>query len=1085
MLLKRAGRGTMEGHTAREDVARITRYNRPAAGVGDNPKGARGGEPEAVRVWLLGGFRVSVGSRKVGEGQWRLRKAASLIKLLALSPCHRMHRERVMYFLWPDLGRRAAANNLRHALHVARQAFEPAATRPSGYLRLVGEELALCPDSPLWVDVDAFDEAALMARRSRGPATYRAAIELYTGDLLPEDRYEEWTGGRREELRTTFLALLLELAGLHEERGEYGRAIEALTRVLSEEPTREEAHAGLMRLYALSGRRREALRQYERFEETLRRELGTEPGADVRHLHEEILSGRFPSDQRSLEDYRSEEVSGPHNLPVPRDSFVGRGQDLVEIKRLLAMTNLLTLTGAGGSGKTRLALEVARELVGSYPDGVWFTELAPLSEGALVPQTVAGALGVREQPGRPLPDTLVEHLRDKRALLILDNCEHLVEAAARQTDTLLSSCPRLRILATSREPLGVAGEVNWRVPPLSVPDTDLLSAAEDLERYEAVRLFVERARPRLPTFGLTPENARAVVEICRRLDGIPLAIELATARVTALAVEQVAQRLEDSLKLLTGGSRTATPRQRTLRGTLDWSYDLLSEAEKKLFGRLSVFAGGWTLEAAEAVGAGHGIGRDDVLDLLNDLVDKSLVQAEAGGDALRYRMLEPVRQYALERLEERGEAGEVRDRHTAFFLALAEKVEPELRRARQAAWLERLEREHDNLRAALQWALESGESESGLRLSGALGDFWHVRGYLNEGRRWLEEALAKGDASPATVRAKALAHAGYLAWEQIDYEKAAALSEESLALSHELGDRAGRAAALYVLGAVAMFQRRFEEAATLFEEGLALWRELEDTSGVARTLQGLGLVAVAQHDYQRATAIYEESLVLAREAGDMVGTILALGQGALAALGRGEHGLARDLCAEGLELARQLEHPHAIMFILHVSAVSAAPQGEPVRSARLWGAAGALGQTIGITDLAPVEQHHYGPYIAAASSELGEAVWEAALAEGRAMTQEEAIEYALSEGEPALAAASAPERPPAGKPPGRLTRREREVAALIARGLTTNRQLSAELFISERTVETHVRNILRKLGLGSRAQLAAWAAERQPLEDLN
>lgn len=549
-----------------------------------------------------------------------------------------------------------------------------------------------------------------------------------------------------------------------------------------------------------------------------------------------------------------------------------------------------------------------------------------------------------------------------------------------------------------------------------MPDTDCLPAVEDLERYEAVRLFVDRARSRLPTFGLTPENAKAVAEVCRRLDGIPLAIELATARITALSVEQIAERLQDSLKLLTGGSRTATPRQRTLRGTLDWSYDLLSEAEKKLFGRLSVFAGGWTLEAAEAAGAGHGIARDDVLDLLNDLVDKSLVQAEAGGDALRYRMLEPVRQYALERLEESGEAGEARDRHTAFFLALVEKAEPELRRARQAAWLERLEREHDNLRAALQWALESGESESGLRLSGALGDFWHVRGYLNEGRRWLEEALAKGDASPATVRAKALAHAGYLAWEQIDYEKAAALSEESLALSHELGDRAGRAAALYVLGAVAMFQRRFEEAATLFEEGLALWRELEDTSGVARALQGMGLVAVARHDYQRATAIYEESMALAQEAGDRLGIVLTLGQGALAAVGRGEHGLANDLCAEGLELARQPEHPHAIMFILNVWSVLDAAQGQPVRSARLWGAAGALGQTIGITELAPVEQHHYGPYIAAASAELGEAAWEAALAEGRAMTQEEAIEYALGTAEPSQFTALSQAGAPTGEP---------------------------------------------------------------------
>ena len=365
---------------------------RPPAEEWHGSYGAGDTARPVVRAWLLGGFRISVGSRVIRGGGWRLKKAASLVKLLALSPNHRMHRERVMDFLWPDLGRRAASNNLRHALHVARQAFEPAATEPSGYLRLIGEELALCPDGSLWVDVDAFEGAAMTARRSREPAVYRAAIELYAGDLLPEDRYEDWAEGRREELRAAFLALLLELATLYEERGEYGRAIEALRRVLSGEPAREEAHAGLMRLYALSGRKSEALGQYDRLQEALRREFGAEPSADSRRLHEEILSGELPSARPPAEDRPSEETpdAGPHNLPRARGSFVGREREVVEVKRLLSMTSLLTLTGSGGSGKTRLALEVARELVGSYPDGVCLAELAPLSEPGLVPQTVAG-----------------------------------------------------------------------------------------------------------------------------------------------------------------------------------------------------------------------------------------------------------------------------------------------------------------------------------------------------------------------------------------------------------------------------------------------------------------------------------------------------------------------------------------------------------------------------------------------------------------------------------------------------------------------------------------------------------------------
>ena len=352
-----------------------------------------------------------------------------------------------------------------------------------------------------------------------------------------------------------------------------------------------------------SGRRSEgeALRQYERLEEILRRELDAEPNAESRRLREEISSRRFPRPPRTDPEADLPDTgSTSHNLPLSRDSFVGREREVVELKRALPMTNLLTLTGTGGSGKTRLALEVARELIGSYPDGVWLVELAALSDAALVPQAVAVTLEVRERPDQPLAETLREALRRKR--LLLDNCEHLVGAAASLTDTLLSFCPRLKILATSREPLGVPGEITWLVRPLSVPDTG--DEPGQLERYGAVRLFVERARQRLPAFTLTPQNAGAVAESCRKLDGIPLAIELATARMGALAVEQVAQRLENSLQVLTGGTRTAAPRQETMRATLRWSYELLDEAERTLFRRLSVFAGGWTLEAAEAVGAG-------------------------------------------------------------------------------------------------------------------------------------------------------------------------------------------------------------------------------------------------------------------------------------------------------------------------------------------------------------------------------------------------------------------------------------------------------------------------------------------------
>ncbi|HEY6752424.1 MAG TPA: BTAD domain-containing putative transcriptional regulator, partial [Rubrobacteraceae bacterium] len=570
-----------------------------------------GGEEEAVRIWLLGGFRVALGARPIEKDAWRLRKAAALIKLLALAPGHRLHREQVMEALWPDLDRKAASNSLRSTLHTARKVLDPA--MGSRYLASEDESLVMCPRGDLWVDVDAFEQAAATARGAKEPATYRAALDLYGGDLLPEDRYEEWAENRSEELRQLYLDLLVELAGLHEERDEHGLAIEALRKATAKEPTLEEAHVDLMRLHAISGRPERALAQYERLRNVLSRGLGTQPGAPSRRLRDEIAAGSLPMTP-SVDLSREEERSGvgKHNLPAPRTSFVGREREMVEVKRMLAMTRLLTLTGAGGSGKTRLALEVARDLVSIYPDGVWLATLAELSEGDLVPQPVATALQVAERPGQPLTDTLVEALEDKELLLVLDNCEHLVEAAARLVDTLLDSCPHLGVLATSREPLGITGEVNWAVPLLSLPtkaDEESNGAAtiESLLRSAAVRLFVDRARLRLPDFELTQANASAVARVCRKLDGIPLAIELATARMGALAVEQVAQRLDSSLDVLSGANRMSAPRQQTLRATIDWSHKLLSEAEQTFFRRLSVFAGGWTLEAAEAVCSGGGV----------------------------------------------------------------------------------------------------------------------------------------------------------------------------------------------------------------------------------------------------------------------------------------------------------------------------------------------------------------------------------------------------------------------------------------------------------------------------------------------
>jgi non-specific serine/threonine protein kinase len=563
------------------------------------------------------------------------------------------------------------------------------------------------------------------------------------------------------------------------------------------------------------------------------------------------------------------------------------------------------------------------------------------------------------------------------------------------------------------------------------------------------------------------------------LEGIPLALELAAARV-GLAVEQIAERLDDSLRLLTTGGRTATPRQQTLRGALDWSYDLLGEPEQKLFGRLSVFASGWTLEAAETVGAGDGIEKEDVLDVLLRLVDKSLVVARTSGDGgARYRMLEPVRQYALERLKESGEVDATRSRHAVFFLALAEEAEEVTGGARQALWLERLEQEHDNFRAALSWAVDRREAELGLRLSAALGGFWFIRGYFTEGHLWLTETLENTSASAEPARAKALVYAGWLAWERGDYEQSKKFSEEALTLSRKLGDKVNTAAALYSLGTAAMIETEFERALALLEEARSLQQTLGDMVGLARTIAILGLLAMAQRDHIRAQALYEEGLPAARKANDGLAIAYALCLGAHAALIRGEHQQVKVLCEEGIKLSQEMGYKHALVLILQALPASAQAQGKPVRSARLWGAIEALRESIGVA-FSPVEAYFFNPYIDAARARLDEETWQAAWAEGQAMTQEALIEYALSEEEEPASPTppTAPDPEPTDKQLGELTAREEEVAVLAARGLT-NRQIAEELIVSERTVHAHIRKSLKKLKLRSRTEIATWVADQQ------
>ena len=609
---------------------------------------------------------------------------------------------------------------------------------------------------------------------------------------------------------------------------------------------------------------------------------------------------------------------------------------MTEVRAQLGKTRLLTVTGSGGSGKTRLCLQIAADSLEQFPDGVWFVEFAALADPSLVPQAVASMLGIIEEPGKPITRTLSEHLKHKRLLLLLDNCEHLLDVCANLADTLLRQCPGVQVLASSREALGISGEQTYGVPSLSLPDRKEVQTPQTLSTYESVQLFIDRALAVRADFLVTNRNAPALASLCHHLDGIPLAIELAAARVRSLAVEEIDGRLDQRFRLLTGGSRTALPRHQTLRSLVDWSYDLLHDAEKLLLQRLSVFVGGWTLVAAERVCAGQGAQDWETLDLLTSLSDKSLVVAEENDGQYRYRLLETVRQYARDRLGESGGDAAVRERHRDYFLALVEEVDPKLAGAQQAEWLQHLEAEHENLRAGLNWSLEEAGSVGGLRVCGALRRFWVARGHLSEGRAWCERMLSKTATEQRTQeRAKTLDAAGELAFHQSDYPAARALNEESLAIKQELGDRTGTAASLSNLGVVALDQGDYPAARARHEESLEIRRELGDPSGITNSLRNLGFVAYARRDFGSARALYEESLAIGRDLGDRGSIAKSLSSLGIVIHDQGDFLAARALHEESLAINRELGDRRGVAFSLAHLGILARDQGD-YRAARAW-----------------------------------------------------------------------------------------------------------------------------------------------------
>jgi non-specific serine/threonine protein kinase len=1022
-------------------------------------------EPPLI-LHLFGSFEARLNGQPLPR--LRTRKGQSLLAFLALRAGGEVERDWLAALLWPDSAEALARHSLRTSLADMRRALGTAA----GLVRSPSRRALALDLGGAEVDVLAFDEAV-----ARGDLPWlERAVTLYRGPLL-EGWVDEWVFQERQSREQAYLGVLETLAASALAGGDLAAAERYLQRAVVVDPLRESTQRELIQALAAGGNYAAATQVYRELRLWLHREVNAEPDPETQRLFAQVraeaqakVSGRGwaagdlapgHSSERTTERGRgahrpplSSQSTPSNNLPQQVTSFIGREKEMAEVRRLLATTRLLTVTGSGGGGKTRLALQVAADLLESQRDGVWLVELAPLADAALVPRAVATVLDIREQPDRPLSQTLVDFLKPKRLLLLLDNCEHLLAACAGLAEQILRSCPGVQILATSREGLNIPGETTYPLAPLSVPDPrQIPSNVESLARYEAVKLFIDRATAAAPSFAMTYQNGPAVALLCVRLDGIPLAIELAAARVKVLSVEQINTRIAEMFGLLTGGSRTALPRQQTLKATIDWSYDLLCEKEKILFRRLSVFAGGWTLEAAEEVCADPEEQRDvkgaplsssppvegwEVLDLLSSLIQKSLAIYEEDEQGRgRYRLLEPMRQYARDRLLEAGEAALVQRQHLGLFVRLAEKAEPELYGGGQIEWLMRLEREHDNLRVALAWAAEA-EPALGLRLTAALWFFWETRGYNVEGRERVETTLAQTEGLGRTAaRAKALDGAGELAWHQGDFQTARDRLDESIAIWRELGDRRGLAYAilhrgwvahnqgddtlhhalhteslslfqkagdpwgtatsLLGLGIIAHDQGNYAEARALFAADLKISREIKDILGTAWALAHLGSLARSRQDHAAARTHYEESLALRRELGDKWAVARGLVYLGSLATDQGACEEARALLAESLTISREIGNKAGIAHALGSLAVLASEQAQPERAARLFAAAQALGEAIAARlSLAELVTDH-DPCVNAVRTALGEDGFAAAWTEGRAMTLEEAVCVALEE----------------------------------------------------------------------------------------
>lgn len=934
---------------------------------------------------LLGPLQVGIDGQAVSGFAYN--KARALLAYLAVESDCAHQRDAIVGLLWPEMPDSAARTNLRQVLTSLRDTIGPGDSA-APFLVTTRDTLQFNPTSDYTLDVTRFitllEICAQHRHRhiSRCPACaarLEEAVALYRGDFLAQLSsvdsvpFEEWLVVKREALHQRAVEALARLARYHERWGNSAQARQLLTRLIELEPWDEEAYAQLMRLLAREGQRSAALAQYETCRRLLAEQFGVGPSPATQKLIEQIRAGlpiEEPPSPRSVE------------LPIATTKLIGREVELIELSDLLSdpAHRLLTIVGPGGIGKTRLALVALTATAPIFNDGTVFVPLAALSSAELIPATILSSLGLTLEQHASPEQRLIDHLRSRELLLVLDNFEHLLAGVDLITQ-IIQQAPKVTLLITSRERLALQVEQVFELEGLDYPASDVTT---DLEHHQAVQLFIERAQRLQRKFQLTLDNAAAVARICRLVEGLPLAIELAASTVGVQSCAAIADEIAGNLKSLTTKFRDVAERHRSMWAALEHSWRLLTRDEQAVFRCLSVFRGGFQLEAAQHIAGASAT-------MLAALIDKSLVQREIAG---RYDLHDLLRQYGQEKLIEAGKLDQAHEQHLAWFLQFAAGAESLLMGKEQATWLEQLEAENDNLRAALQWALEHDLFDRAAQLAAALWRFWWTRGYLSEGRQWYSRIYAHSAALPVEVSAKLFNQAAVLAAEQGDFGEAQRLFEANLALNRERGSTSGMANALNNLGALAIQQAHYDQARTLLEESLPLRRQLGNKAHIAATLNNLGTVAQCQADLAHAQHYFDESLALYRELEDtrsIAGVLNNLGN---IALERRDLLQAQAFYRESLMQRQAVGDKAGVAECLEGLAAVAVQQTQPYRSGQLYGAAAALRENVG-APLPPASEAMNQQYASEAQAQLGTAAWAEAFASGRALSLEQAVAYAL------------------------------------------------------------------------------------------